>query len=195
MAPVDADASARQSKTRIMMKTRSLSKCKHYLPKNPPTSTPSKRLYSVSFLKHDYLPLYFIIYCFIYCKPRFFVCISTPSTFIWNERDEDQQMQALSNQESHMQTLIIYKLGFNQNYYTFTLMLLIKIVLCIKFPWINFIKYKCFEMKSSKELLKWAQPLHSDIRIYCTTFIFNPKLQNSKLETENRNPRILRRAP
>jgi len=36
--------------------------------------------------------------------------------------------------ESHMQTPIIYKLGFNQNYYTFTLMLLIKIVLCSKFP-------------------------------------------------------------
>ena len=34
----------------------------------------------------------------------------------------------------HMQTLIIYKLGFNQNYYTFTLILLIKIVLYSKFP-------------------------------------------------------------
>ena len=34
---------------------------------------------------------------------------------------------------THLQTLIIYKLGFNQNYYTFTLMLLIKIVLCSKF--------------------------------------------------------------
>ena len=35
---------------------------------------------------------------------------------------------------SHMQTRIIYKLGFNQNYYTFTLILLIKIVMCSKFP-------------------------------------------------------------
>ena len=34
----------------------------------------------------------------------------------------------------HMQTLVIYKLGFNQNYYTFTSILLIKIVLCSKFP-------------------------------------------------------------
>ena len=34
----------------------------------------------------------------------------------------------------HMQTLIIYKLGFKQNYYTFTLILLIKIVLCSEFP-------------------------------------------------------------
>ena len=37
-------------------------------------------------------------------------------------------------QESHMQTLIIDKLGFNQIYHTFTLILLIKIVLCSKFP-------------------------------------------------------------
>jgi len=36
--------------------------------------------------------------------------------------------------ESHMQTLIFYQLGFNQNYYTFALILLIKIVLCSKFP-------------------------------------------------------------
>ena len=33
----------------------------------------------------------------------------------------------------HVETLIIYKLGFNQNYYTFALILLIKIVLCSKF--------------------------------------------------------------
>ena len=30
----------------------------------------------------------------------------------------------------HVETLIIHKLGFNQNYYTFALTLLIKIVLC-----------------------------------------------------------------
>ena len=29
---------------------------------------------------------------------------------------------------SHLQTLAIYKLGFNQRYYTFTLILLMKIV-------------------------------------------------------------------
>jgi hypothetical protein len=34
----------------------------------------------------------------------------------------------------HMQTLIIYKLGFNQNYYTISLTLLIKIVMCSKVP-------------------------------------------------------------
>ena len=30
----------------------------------------------------------------------------------------------------HLQTFVIYKLGYNQNYYTITLTLLIKIVLC-----------------------------------------------------------------
>ena len=34
--------------------------------------------------------------------------------------------------QPHMQTLVIYKVGFIQNYYTFTLMLLIRIVLCSK---------------------------------------------------------------
>ena len=34
----------------------------------------------------------------------------------------------------HMQTLLIYKLGFNQNYCTFTSILLIEIVLWSKFP-------------------------------------------------------------
>jgi hypothetical protein len=33
----------------------------------------------------------------------------------------------------HLQTLINDKLGFNQHYYTFTLILLVKIVLCIEF--------------------------------------------------------------
>ena len=38
------------------------------------------------------------------------------------------------SRQYHMQTLAIYKLGFNQNYYTFTLISLMKIVLCSKFP-------------------------------------------------------------
>jgi len=50
---------------------------------------------------------------------------------------------------SHMQILIIYKLGFNQNYYTFAWILLIKIVLCSKFHWTKLINYKCFHMNSS----------------------------------------------
>ena len=40
----------------------------------------------------------------------------------------------VGGRESHMQTLIIYKLGFNQNYYTLTLILLMKIVLRSKLP-------------------------------------------------------------
>jgi len=34
---------------------------------------------------------------------------------------------------SHVETLVIYKLGFDPNYYTFALILLIKIVMCSKF--------------------------------------------------------------
>ena len=41
----------------------------------------------------------------------------------------------------HVQTLIIYKLGFNQNYYTVALTLLIKIVLCGKFRSTKFMAY------------------------------------------------------
>ena len=33
----------------------------------------------------------------------------------------------------HLQTLIIYELGFNQNYYTFTLILLIKSLCVVNF--------------------------------------------------------------
>ena len=54
-----------------------------------------------------------------------------------------------STQRSQLQTLIIYKLGFNQNDLTFTLMLPIKIVLCCKFSWTKFINYKCFDMRFS----------------------------------------------
>ena len=42
---------------------------------------------------------------------------------------------------------IIYKLGCNQNYYTFALISLMKIVMCSKFPWNKFINYKCFDMR------------------------------------------------
>jgi len=44
-----------------------------------------------------------------------------------------------------MQTLTIYKLGFNQDYYTFTFISLIKIVLCSKFPLTKFIYH--FDMR------------------------------------------------
>ena len=55
--------------------------------------------------------------------------------------------QARHPGQFHMQTLLIYKLGFNQNYYTSTLMSLIRIVMCSKFHWNKFINYKCFHMK------------------------------------------------
>ena len=35
---------------------------------------------------------------------------------------------------SHLQTLVIYKLGYDKDYYTLILILLTKIVLCSKFP-------------------------------------------------------------
>ena len=38
-----------------------------------------------------------------------------------------------------METLILYRFAFNQNYYTFTLMLLINIVICSKFSRARFI--------------------------------------------------------
>jgi len=49
----------------------------------------------------------------------------------------------------HMQTLITYKRGFNQNYYTFTSIMLTKIVMCSKFHRTKFINYKCFHMRTS----------------------------------------------
>ena len=47
-----------------------------------------------------------------------------------------------------METFIIYKLGFNQKYKNFKIMLLIKIVLWSKFSSMKMIKYECFEIKS-----------------------------------------------
>ena len=44
--------------------------------------------------------------------------------------------------QSNMQTLIIPEPGINQNYYTFTLMLLIKFVLCSKLPATKFMNHK-----------------------------------------------------
>ena len=46
-----------------------------------------------------------------------------------------------------MKTVIIYKLGFNANYYSFTLILPIKIVMCSKFLCTKFISYNCFGMR------------------------------------------------
>ena len=48
------------------------------------------------------------------------------------EEDQGGGGQARRASEFHLQTLIIYKLGFNENHYTFTLTSLIRIVLCSK---------------------------------------------------------------
>ena len=45
-----------------------------------------------------------------------------------------QEMQGGQGFEIHLQTLIIYTSGSNQNFCTFTLILLISIVLCGYFP-------------------------------------------------------------
>ena len=51
-----------------------------------------------------------------------------------------------------MQTLISCKLDFNQSYYTFTLLILIKkIVVCSKFPGSKFMNYKCFDVRFALE--------------------------------------------
>jgi len=62
--------------------------------------------------------------------------IGTPLSLIPSTPTLEPQTadRAIRDGQSHVQTLTIYKLGFNQNYYTFTLTLLIKIVLCSKVP-------------------------------------------------------------
>jgi len=52
-----------------------------------------------------------------------------------------------------MQILVIYQLGFDEECYTFTLILLIKIFLRSEFLWTQFINLKCFEMRS-----RWPMP-------------------------------------
>ena len=49
---------------------------------------------------------------------------------IWGEAGRER----VRMEQSHVETLIIHKLGFNQNHYTFTLILLMNIVMCRKFP-------------------------------------------------------------
>ena len=61
-------------------------------------------------------------------------------------RTPDVGFQA-GGQVIYLHTLMIYEIGFNQDNYTFTLVLLINIVLCSKFPWTEFINYKCIVMR------------------------------------------------
>ena len=49
--------------------------------------------------------------------------------------------------KSSVETLTIDKLGFIQNYYTSTLIPLINIVQCSKYPRIKSVNHKCFDMK------------------------------------------------
>ena len=75
--------------------------------------------------------------------------------------------------QSYMQTLIVFKIGINQNYYTFTLILLMHIVLCGQFPWTEFINHKCFEMKSScssSSSMPWSIPSCSSLITWCLRF-------------------------
>ena len=57
---------------------------------------------------------------------------------------------SVSSVRFHMQTLRIYELVFNQNNNTFTLILLINVVLCGTFLRTRFIKYKCFDMRFAR---------------------------------------------
>ena len=52
-----------------------------------------------------------------------------------------------------MQAPIVYKLGFNQTYYTFTLILLIDIVLCCKLPRTKCMNHTYFDMRSTAQSL------------------------------------------
>jgi len=51
-----------------------------------------------------------------------------------SESDDLQYKARELNGAIPTQRDVIFKLGFNQDYYTFSSILLIKIVLCIKFP-------------------------------------------------------------
>jgi hypothetical protein len=75
-------------------------------------------------------------------------------------RQAAQKMRQQFGGESHMQTLTIYELGFNQNYYTSALIFLINIVLCSKFPLTKFVNYKCFEMRFG-----WDPVLLESVRV------------------------------
>jgi hypothetical protein len=90
-----------------------------------------------------------------------------------------QGAERLEARGVEMQTLMIYKLGFNQNHYTFTLILLIKIVLSSKFIWTKFIIYKCFGMRVRTRAESTAFPKDcSD----CVVRVDFPDLQRSKVD-------------
>ena len=62
-------------------------------------------------------------------------------------------------QWSHVETQIIHKLGFNQNYYMFAPIFLTKIIMCSKFHWTMFFNHKCFHMRSRVDTRAHTQHL------------------------------------
>jgi len=81
----------------------------------------------------------FPVFFWVAGRPPEFDCCVWPETL-------DYRRPHVSHQ-SHLQILVIYKLGFGQNFYTFTLILLVRIVLCSEFPWTKFADIKCFDCK------------------------------------------------
>ena len=55
----------------------------------------------------------------------------------------------VGRRQSHLHTRMIYKIGFIQSYYMFTLILPIKIVMCGKSPWTEFIHNRYCDVKSA----------------------------------------------
>ena len=98
---------------------------------NPPSGCP--RCSSGCSARADiYVYICIHISIYVYCTCRSFV-------------------RAICKCRPHMQTIIIYKLGFDQDYFTFTLILVINIVPCSEFPWTDFMNYNCFQSRSPRD--------------------------------------------
>ena len=80
-----------------------------------------------------------------------------------------------------MQTLIIHKLGLNQNDHTFTLILLIKIVLFHKCPCTNSINHKCFEIRLGTPRRHFRRIVTKSTEI--TTYVYNAVLNLGPLHS------------
>ena len=73
--------------------------------------------------------------------PKMFCARNSPKLKYWTETHPENRNQVWNSETQnkvfrprfYMQTFIIHKLDFNQNYYTFTLILLKTVVLCGKF--------------------------------------------------------------
>ena len=76
---------------------------------------------------------------------------------------------------SHIETLIFYESGFNQNYYMLTSMLRIKTVLCSWFPWSKFMNYKCFDEINPARFLGWPCNLSTPHRSLGISLLWGPR--------------------